>query len=69
MADDFGSDDDDDAFLKLCTQSQFSFSQEKENPKKGNFKIIKSNVFEKHEFNKKSNVFENHEYNKTVKCF
>ena len=39
MADDF-SDDDDDAFLKLCTQSQFSLSQEKENPKKGNLKYI-----------------------------
>ena len=45
MADDFGSDDDDDAFLKLCTQSQFSFSQEKENPVKGNLQITKSNVF------------------------
>ena len=50
MADDFGSDDDDDAFLKLCTQSQFSFSQEKENPAKGQLKIF---CFVNHEFNKK----------------
>ena len=42
MADDF-SDDDDDAFLKLCTQSQFSLSQEKENPAKGNLKYLIQN--------------------------
>ena len=35
MDDDFDDELDDDAFNQLVTQSQFSFSQEKENTKRG----------------------------------